>query len=62
VVKRNQLCAAMLVEILKTMPSVLRSVFRSRAALFAEDVVLCQQIIVLQLGPATRARPTTGAT
>jgi hypothetical protein len=69
-VTHKQLCAAMLVEILKTILSVLRSVFRSRAALLAEDVVLCQQIIVLQIGPATPARaggilrlaqPTQGA-
>jgi hypothetical protein len=38
----------MLVEIFKTVLSALRSVFRSRAALLAENVVLRQQIIVLQ--------------
>jgi hypothetical protein len=43
----------MLVEILKTILSALRAVFRSRAALLAENVVLRQQIIVLQR-PATK--------
>ena len=38
----------MLVEILKAVLSALRSIFRSRAALLAENVVLRQQIIVLR--------------
>ena len=49
----------MLVEILKTVLSALRSVFQSRAALLAEDVVLRQQIIVLHRSvpkPRLRAR------
>ena len=40
--------AAMLIEILKTVLSALRSAFRSRAALLAENVVLRQQLIVLR--------------
>jgi hypothetical protein len=38
----------MLIEIFKTVLIALRSVFRSRAVLLAENVVLRQQIIVLQ--------------
>jgi transposase InsO family protein len=38
----------MLIEILKTVLSALRSAFRSRAALLAENVVLRQQLIVLR--------------
>ena len=49
----------MLVEILKAVLSALRSIFRSRAALLAENVVLRQQIIVLHRSvpkPRLRAR------
>jgi hypothetical protein len=49
----------MLIEIFKTALSALRSVFQSRAALLAENVVLRQQIIVLQRSvpkPRIRAR------
>ena len=49
----------MLVEILKTVLSVLRSISQSRAALLAENVVLRQQIIVLHRSvpkPRFRAR------
>jgi hypothetical protein len=49
----------MLVEILKTVLSALRSIFQSRAALLAENVVLRQQIIVLHRSvpkPRLRAR------
>jgi hypothetical protein len=49
----------MLVEILKAVLSALRSIFRSRAALLAEDVVLRQQMIVLHRSvpkPRFRAR------
>ena len=49
----------MLVEILKTVLSALRSIFQSRAALLAENVVLRQQLIVLRRSvakPHLRAR------
>jgi hypothetical protein len=50
----SSLCAATLVEILKTVLDALRSAFRSRSALLAAIVVLRQQIIV----PANdRGRP-----
>jgi hypothetical protein len=38
----------MLVEILKTVPGAPHSIFQSRPALLAENLVLRQQIIVLQ--------------
>ena len=38
----------MLIEILKTVMDALRSLFRSRAVLLTENLVLRQQIIVLQ--------------
>ena len=49
----------MLIEILKTVLSALRSAFRSRAALLAENVVLRQPLIVLRRSvakPRVRAR------
>ena len=49
----------MLIEILKAILSALRSAFRSRAALLAENVVLRQQLIVLRplvAKPRVRAR------
>jgi hypothetical protein len=49
----------MFIEVFKTRLGVLRSAFRSRAALLAENVVLRQQIIVLQRyvsKPRIRAR------
>jgi len=49
----------MIVEAFRTMLSALRSIFQSRAALLAENVVLRQQIVVLQHSvakPRIRAR------
>jgi hypothetical protein len=49
----------MLIEILKTVMGALRSLFRSRAVLLTENLVLRQQVIVLQrsaLKPRIRKR------
>jgi hypothetical protein len=48
----------MLIEILKTVLSALRSAFRSRAALLAENVVLRQQLIVLRRSVRARSEGT----
>ena len=63
---------SMLVEILKAVLSALRSVFQSRAALLAANVVLRQQLIVLhrsvpkprlraEIGLCSRSLPTSSA-
>ena len=46
--RRGTVFIAMLIEILKTVMGALRSLFRSRAVLLTENLVLRQQIIVLQ--------------